>query len=83
MSEAMDAPCPDCRGTGQIALLTSVQVCQKCRGTGRPHSDAASRMEKIENGYRLYDSKNRPVLEATIVEAEMTLCEYPPGEPPT
>jgi DnaJ-class molecular chaperone len=49
MIEPTETPCPDCRGTGQIVLLTSVQICDKCRGTGQPHPDAALRREAIEN----------------------------------
>ena len=28
-------PCPDCRGGGRVALLTSSVPCGKCGGTGR------------------------------------------------
>jgi DNA-directed RNA polymerase alpha subunit len=31
------APCPDCRGKGQITLLVSVQSCARCHGTGQVH----------------------------------------------
>lgn len=28
-------PCPDCRGTGIVALLTSAKACGACKGSGR------------------------------------------------
>jgi DNA-directed RNA polymerase alpha subunit len=31
--------CPDCRGSGKVALLLSVKTCGRCRGRGRVIDD--------------------------------------------
>jgi YD repeat-containing protein len=34
-SESVAAPCPDCRGSGQVVLLASSRACRRCGGAGR------------------------------------------------
>jgi len=32
---ALEAPCPDCHGSGEITLLIQKKPCRTCGGTGR------------------------------------------------
>jgi YD repeat-containing protein len=36
-------PCPDCRGSGRIVLLTSSRACARCGGSGRLDAAAGTR----------------------------------------
>lgn len=40
---AVDAACPDCKGTGQYVGLVAVENCRMCEGLGRVDDDGGSR----------------------------------------